>query len=155
MANPFPIILEEGLPDFVIPDTAHATVVELTSPGTFPASPNPIDRIRSTQAWGVRTTWQTGGPLSSFLAGEWVVTVYLERMGGGEFSLPGNVKTEALVATDPRTYVVDMAFAAGTVPAGAYKIAVTVTMRGPAPGFVPGPIGGVGDGPLLQFYNAA
>ena len=33
--------------------------------------------------------------------------------------------------------------------------AVTVTMRGPAPGFVPGPIGGVGDGPLLQFYNAA
>ena len=28
-------------------------------------------------------------------------------------------------------------------------------MRGPAPGFVPGPIGGVGDGPLLQFYNAA
>jgi len=102
----------------------------------------------------VQVKWSTNGPLSPLLAGSWEVTVYMDRMGGAPFTLPGNVQSTALVATSPANYTVNFAFPAGAVPAGAYRMAITITMRGPAPGFVPGPVGGVGDGPLLQFYSA-
>lgn len=154
MANPFPIAFEEGLPSFEIPSAAEATVFELPGGGPFPASPVPVNSIRSDQPWGLRVAWTTQGALSPLLAGTWEVTVYLDRLGSGPFSVPGNVQTTALLATNPAGYTVDFGFAAGLVPAGAYRMAVTVTMRGPAPGLVPGPIGGIGDGPLLQFYNA-
>lgn len=146
MANPFSIEFEENLPGFVIPGTATATVTEVG--GTAP-----IFCIKTSQAWGVNVTWQTGGPLTPFMAGDFHVTVYLEKMGSGESTdLPA--LSVPLVAVDPHTYNASLSFAAGSVPDGAYKVAVTVTMHGPAPGFVPGPVAGVGDGPLLQFYTA-
>ncbi len=156
MANPFPIVFEESLPAFVIASTAQATITELTSPPPMPFPPvlTPASSIRSDQPWGVRVEWQTSGSLSSLLAGDWEVTVYIDRMGGAPFTLPGNVQTTPLVALNPANYTVDFTFPAGAVPAGAYRMAITVTMRGPAPGHVPGPIGGIGDGPLLQFYSA-
>jgi hypothetical protein len=146
MANPFAIDFEENLPGFVIPGTATATVTEVG--GT-----TPIYCIKTSQAWGVNVTWQTGGALTPFMAGDFHVTVYLEKMGSGESAdLPS--LSVPLVAVDPHTYNASLSFAAGVVPDGAYKVAVTVTMHGPAPGFVPGPVAGVGDGPLLQFYTA-
>lgn len=155
MANPFTVIVEEGLPLFDVAPTAVATVSELPSGGPFPPVLNPVHSIRSDQTWGVQVKWATHGPLSPLLAGSWEVTVYMDRMGGGSFALPGNVQSTALVATSPANYTVNFTFPAGVVPAGAYRMAITITMRGPGPGFVPGPVGGVGDGPLLQFYNAA
>lgn len=147
MANPFDIVFEEDLPGFVIPGTATATVTEVG--GTAP-----IYCIKTSQPWGVNVTWQTGGPLTPFMAGDFLVTVYLEKMGGGEFGALPALPPVPLVAVDPHTYNATLSVPAGSVPEGAYKIAVTVTMHGPAPGFVPGPVAGVGDGPLLQFYNA-
>ena len=148
MANPFAIEFEENLPGFVIPGTATATVTEVG--GTAP-----IYCIKTSQKWGVNVTWQTGGPLTPFMAGDFLVTVYLEKMGGGEIGiLPGSTLPVPLVAEDPHTYNASLTFDADSVPAGAYKVAVTVTMHGPAPGFVPGPVAGVGEGPLLQFYKA-
>ncbi|MEN9398239.1 MAG: hypothetical protein RLZ81_2769 [Pseudomonadota bacterium] len=153
MANPFAIEFEEGFIPFSIPATAQALVTEVPVGMPFPPNPNPNNCIRTSQGWGVQVKWDTSGPLGNFLAGDWVVTVYLEKMGSGEFAdlLPLSVP---LVATDPHSYSVNLPFGPGSVGPGAYKIAVTVTMRGPAPGNVPGPIAGVGDGPLLQFYDA-
>lgn len=155
MANPFAIEFEEGFIPFSIPATAQALVTEVPVGMPFPPNPNPNNCIRTSQGWGVQVKWDTAGPLGSFLAGDWVVTVYLEKMGTGEASaLAGDFIVTPLVATDPHSYSVNLTFAPESVEPGAYKIAVTVTMRGPAPGNVPGPIAGVGDGPLLQFYKA-
>lgn len=151
MANPFTVSIEEGLPLFgVIAPVATATVTELAGTGPFPASLNPVHSIRSDQAWGVRVQWSTGGALGPLLSGTWNVTVYLDRMSGGAH--PPVVQTAPVSPTNPATYTVDIPFAAGAVSAGAYRIAVTITMTGPSG--VPAPLGGVGDGPLLQFYNA-
>lgn len=152
MANPFIISIEEGLPLFgVVAPVATATVTELPGTGVFPASLNPVHSIRSDQAWGVRVQWSTGGALGPLLSGNWNVTVYLDRMAGGAHTPV--VQSKPVQSTDPAHYVVDIPFAAGAVPAGAYRMAVTITMTGPTG--VPAPIGGVGDGPLLQFYDAA
>lgn len=153
MANPFAIDFEEGFPVFNIPATATATVTEVGPGGVFPATPNPIACIRRNQNWGVQVTWSTSGSMGWFMGGQWVVTVYLEQMGTGEISmLSGSTVSTPLVAADPYTYTVNLAFPpASAPPAGAYKIAVTVTMQGP--GGVPGPVAGTGEGPLLQFYD--
>jgi len=152
MANPFTIIVEDGLPLFDVAPSATATVFELPATGPFPAVVTPVHSIGPTQGWGVRVRWSTSGALSPLLAGDWVVTLYMDRMGGGPFSVPGSQQTTPLIAATPQAYEVDFSFPAGAIPAGAYRLAVTITMRGPAPGHVPGPLGGVGDGPLLQFY---
>ena len=148
--NPFHLDFEEILPLFSVAPSEN-TVFEGPAPVPFPdATPVPVTSIRIDQQWGVRFKWETQGNLNWLMAGTWELTVYLERMGGGEFNLPGGTKNIAFVSA-PNTYTEDLTFPAGSVPEGAYRIVTTVTMKGPS-GFR-GPIGAIGDGPVIQFYK--
>jgi hypothetical protein len=94
--------------------------------------------------------WETVGPLNYLMAGTWELTVYLEQMGLGEFSLPLNVDTIPFVSA-PTVYGFAFSFPAGAVPEGAYRVVTTVDMIGP--GGFQGPISAVGEGPILRFYE--
>jgi hypothetical protein len=96
--------------------------------------------------------WTTQGPLNYLMAGTWELVVYLEQMGVGEYSLPAAYGQRSVAChSQPYTYSVDMAVPAGVVPEGAYQVVTTVKMKGP--GGFGGPISGVGNGPILEFYK--
>ncbi len=108
--------------------------------------------VRTSEGWQVQVDWHAHGPLTYLMAGTWNITVYLEQMGGGEFSLGGNSSTEPFVSA-PNAYSKTMLFGAGSVPAGVYHASVVVTMVGPTN--IPGPIAGYEDLGLIQFYDSA
>ncbi len=110
----------------------------------------PTNIVRRSEGWQVKLDWQTSGPLNFIMSGTWKITVYLEQMGGGEFSLPGNTATEPFIS-QPNAYSKTMLFGAGSVPAGLYRASVVITIEGP--GGVPGPIAGHEDLGLIQFYD--
>ena len=156
MPNPFPVETEELLPFFELTGpgpggAAQCTVYEGPAPTPFPAtSPAPVTSIRTDQIWGVALVWETTGALNYLMAGTWELKVYLEQMGGGEFALSGNTHSMPFVSA-PNTYSYVYSFSAGTVPAGAYRVVQTMTLIGP--GGFRGPVGAVGDGPIIQFYD--
>jgi hypothetical protein len=98
----------------------------------------------------VRFQWQTQGALNYLMSGRWELVVYLEQMGGSEFTLPNGTRYQAFVSA-PNLYSHDASFPAGVVPEGAYRIVTTVTLMGP--GGFRGPVAGVGDGPVVHFYK--
>ena len=150
MANPFPLEFEEILNHFFVVQ-AQCTLFEGPAPAPFPDNtPDPLSNIRLDQAWGVTFEWRTLGALNFLMAGDWELTVYLERMGGGEFTLPNNSQSVAFVSA-PNTYAEVIDFPAGAVvDEGAYRVVTTVNLRGPT-GFQ-GPIAAVGEGPIANFY---
>ena len=150
MSNPFPLVLEENLPFFNLTG-GTCTVYEGAAPAPFPdVTPAPINNIRTDQPWGMAVTWTTSGVLNHLLAGNWILTCYMEQMGGAEFSLPGNTYTVPFVSA-PHTYNHVFHYSPGTCPPGAYRVVMTAAMAGPA-GYR-GPVAAVGEGPLLQFYK--
>jgi len=151
MANPFNLEFEETAPSFSV-SNAHCHVFEGAAPAPFPnTTPTPINNIRLDQSWGVTFHWHTHGFLNYIMAGTWELTVYLEEMGGGEFSLPGNKTTIPFVSA-PNSYSHVFPFAPGVVSReGAYRVVTTVDMAGPS-GFQ-GPISAVGEGPIIKFYE--
>jgi hypothetical protein len=85
------------------------------------------------------------------MSGEWQLAVYLEEMGGGEFNLPNNTTPLPFVSA-PQAYDYTFNFAAGTVSReGAFRVVTTIDMVGPT-GYQ-GPISGVGEGPIIKFYE--
>ena len=150
MANPFPLEFEELLHHFAVTG-GQCTVYEGPAPAPFPdVTPTPISSIRTDQSWGVAVEWTTTGPLNHLMHGDWELICYLEQMGVGEFALPGNTNIVSFVpAPNPYSHV--FSFGPGTVPAGAYRIVLTVTMMGHS-GYR-GPIAAIGEGPVIQFYQ--
>lgn len=150
--NPFILEFEELLPFFSVSGpggNGQCLVTEGPAP-SFGNPPPPATHIRTDQEWFVRFEWETLGPLNYLMAGTWELTVYLEQMGMGEFSLPLNTAIEPFVSA-PTVYDTAFNFAAGVVPEGAYRIVTTVDMIGP--GGFQGPISAVGEGPILRFYE--
>ncbi len=151
MANPFTLEFEELAPFFQV---AHplCSVYEGPAPAPFPdVTPTPISNIRLDQAWGVTFHWHTLGALNYLVSGTWQLAVYLEEMGGGEFSLPGNVTNIPFVSS-PHRYTHIFPFGAGVVNhEGAFRVVTTIDMAGPT-GFQ-GPISAVGEGPIIKFYE--
>ena len=143
----FAIDFEEDLPGFVIPGSGFATFVEAATPGSTPA---PARSIRNDQAWRVDVTFQTGGPMSCLIEGSWDITVYLEGYGAQAPELQKCINVP-FNRGNPGTQGATLNWAAGEVPAGAYRTAVTVTMRSPSG--CPVACAGVGDSALLQFYD--
>ncbi len=107
--------------------------------------------VRTSEGWQVKVDWHAHGPLNFVVCGTWKITVYLEQMGGGEFSLSGNTATEPCVSA-PHAYSKIMLFGAGSVPAGLYRASVVITVEGSTG--VPGPIAGHEDLGLIQFYDS-
>lgn len=155
MANPFTLEFEELAPLFGVTGPGGnglCAVYEGPAPSPFPdTTPTPITSIRLDQNWGVTFRWRTTGPLNFLMAGTWQLAVYLEEMGGGEFSLPGNTTVIPFVSA-PTPYNHVFNFGAGVVTReGAYRVVTTVDMSGP--GGYQGPISGVGEGPIVKFYE--
>jgi hypothetical protein len=137
----------ESFPGLVT--SGNATVYEITPPTFAPAT-----IIRRNQAWKVTFDWQTSGVAALFLAGQWKLEIYLEKMGPDEFGLPAGLSTATVpaVATAAlHSYAKDIVIPANVVPEGLYKLVVSITHQNP--GGSPTPMAGFAEGSLLQFYN--
>jgi hypothetical protein len=126
-------------------------VYELTAPRS------PSSLIRRNQAWRVDFDWKTTGPDNHIIAGNWNLRIFLERMGGAEFSFPPanpGTAVEPVVslvgASEYQKYIDIPAF---VVPAGLYKLVASITHLGPLG--APSRVAGFAEGPLLQFYDVA
>ena len=119
--NPFPMEWEENIKYFTIVN-AQCTLWE--------GNPiNPVNIIRTNEKWGVLFEWETLHGLNYIFAGEWECKVLVEAMGPSEGpELPS--KSEKCVCA-PNKYTVNLEFPAGSLKPGAYKLATTVTMKGP------------------------
>ena len=153
--NPFILEFEELLPFFSVTGPLGGDGMCLVGEGPAPSPfggppPPPATHIRTDQDWYVGFAWETLGGLNFLMAGTWELTVYLEQMGGGEFSLPNNTDTIPF-ASAPTVYGLALGFPAGDVAEGAYRVVTTVDMIGP--GGFQGPISAVGEGPILRFYE--
>jgi hypothetical protein len=135
----FPMVCQEILPWFGL--TAKGTLWERT-----PESPTNI--IHTNEQWGVVVQWKTTGPLNHLISGAWKLDCYLEKMGPGEApTLPP--ATVAFVSR-PNDYRAVLTFP--PMAEGVYKLATTITMKGPLG--VPGPIAAMGEGPMIEFFSA-
>lgn len=137
-------ILFEDMPPHFEFKNGHFDVFEQGAP--------PTRVIRTDKNWGVKFHWEILGDLCCMVHGKWLLSVYLEEMGVGEFSLPHNTMTFDFL---PKPHVYDppeMMWNAGEVPAGTYRIVTTLTVT-TEDGGTPGPFAGYAEGPMLQFFE--
>jgi hypothetical protein len=157
--------------------TISAPIVKEAGDTTSPPKAASNMVIRTDRAWEIEVNWEVHGSLldnptsSSFpFTGEWLVKAFLESIGpGGEYELPrsggvasGGVKVNVNTATGKsRNYKATIEVPAkldtsgnvnkDSIPAGIYKLVVTVTNES-SPG-VPGPIAGFYESGMLQIYE--
>ena len=143
------LIKEDILPFFGF--TGIVQMFEGPSTANAPAL-SPATNIQTDQSCHLRFRWATQGTLNYVMSGTWKVQVFLERMGGAEFSLPlaHSVNTEPFVA-QPQPYVCDIDIPGNTVPAGVYRIVATLTLKGDTG--VPAPLAAFADLGIVQFYK--
>ncbi len=150
------MVHEEILPYFGV--NCHFDIEELSRPAPLPSGPIPSPGwaptaiIQTSQSWRVTFDWETVGTLNNYMSGEWELKIYLEKMGGGEYSLPGNTSIVPFVSAPHHYMNQSITIPANTVPAGVYKVVTAITMKGPSG--VPGPIALFGEVPMVQFYDA-
>ncbi len=134
---------------FTVQGTAN--VYEVTTPR------NPATIIRLDQAWRVEFDWRSEGPDNHVIGGDWQLKIYLERMGGLEFSFtpPTGEATEPLrPALNYSQYTEYIEIPANTVnEAGLYKLVASITHTGLDASGNPSRVAGFAEGPLLQFYE--
>jgi hypothetical protein len=112
--------------------------------------PQPTNIIKTDKGWYVQVDWTLEGEEVPCWAGMWNLQAHLETMGPGtDISHPAPPKQIAL--NQGTTYSEQVRFPPDTVPAGAYKLVVTLTyddIQGE-----PGPLAAYVEGPMLQFYE--
>jgi hypothetical protein len=135
-----PMTSEEMLPWFSIQGECDVYEVPSWNPATV---------IRTDQDWGVKFHWKTTGGLNHLLAGKFCLQVLLEKYGPQEG--PTIPVKECQFESRPFEYNETIQVPAGLVRAGVYKLVAVLTMKGPLG--VPGPVAGMAEGPLLNFYD--
>lgn len=120
----------------------------------------PLNVIRMQDPWQVNVSWHLDGFLASMLAGEWILTLYMESIGPqAEFVVPVPLHipfSAGVVAGNPTTLQYNKVISVpANTPAdeGVYKLAVVLTCKTPAG--TPGPFAGFVQAPLLQFFHAS
>jgi hypothetical protein len=144
--------VEELLPWFGW--TASASVYEGKEPQE-PYVTSPTSIIQTHQPWCVCFDWKTWGSLTYNQCGKWVLEVLLEQMGKAEFSLSDvypAANTSVAYQSKPYTYHHCIEFPPNIVPAGVYRLVVTISMISPSGR--PCPIAAFGDCGLLRFYES-
>lgn len=119
------------------------------------------NNIRTDLGWQVRFEWtQKGANTDDYPAHKWMIHLYLERMGSGEWDFPSTVPHTKDVphvlasghhygpANDP----IYIEIPAGVVPVGTYKLVATLRLVH-AQSNNPVPVVAYGEGPILQFYS--
>ena len=137
----------------------HGQVEALVYENFPPDEPTPTNHIRTTQDWGVQVDWDTFGPLAGFWSAEFHLQAFVEGMGtAAEMDSPPVVEDTlvagSLVGPGHRKYRKKIEFAAGSLPAGVYKVVVLVQMyqAGGAPAY---PIVASVDLPLVTLFDPA
>ena len=137
--------------------TMQAATFEVAEPGE---PENPSQLIDTDQAWGVKVDWEMHGILAKFLHATFELRILLESIGpGAELALPASVvEVDSLSApwvAGQRVYSRKITIAAGTVPAGAYKLVTLLQLYDHAnPGAKPYPVAGMVEGPIVNFFNS-
>lgn len=140
---------EEILPWFSI--NGAVTLSEGRSTEEFPEGM--VARIiQADQPVKIRFKWRTAGLLVPFLAGTWKVTVFFEKMGGDEFTLPNNVAQTSFVGRNPHHYSLTLDIAPNTLPGGVYKVVASLNFC--APDGTPGPVAAFTELGMVQVYSA-
>lgn len=86
------------------------------------------------------------------MAGTWHLQLFLEKMGGEEFTLnPAYAIDQINFVSRPHEYYRWAIIPAGQVPPGVYRAVASVTFKGPLG--VPEPIAAFADIGLVQFYE--
>ena len=122
--------------------------------------PNHYKKNDTDQAWGVKVDWEMHGILAKFLHATFELRILLESIGpGAELALPATVvEVDTLSAPwvgGQRVYSRKITIAAGTVPAGAYKLVTLLQLYDHAnPGAKPYPVAGMVEGPIVNFFNS-
>ena len=150
---PIQFSAEEMVPFFQIKGSAsfHEGVYK---PADDPVDPTEgVRNIQTGQDWYVLIHWDQIGRLIHCMAGTWYVQVYFEKLGAGEVNLMPSPKEVKFKNQNPGHYLVDVPFyhTSVNVKPGLYKVAVSLTFRGPAGEAVP--IAAVAEGPVIQFYD--
>lgn len=140
---------EEILPWFGI--TGDVTLKEGNSTADFPAG-SVARIIQSDQPVSITFDWRTSGLLVPFLSGNWKGSIFLEKMGGGEYTLPNNVATTPFIGSNPHSYHLSVNIPAGTLPTGVYKVVASLNFS--APNGTPGPIAAFTELGMIQVYEA-
>lgn len=154
MSFPIQFSAEEMYPYFKI--SGSASFHEGTYPGpTDTVDPsNGLRNIKVGQDWFVLIQWDQVGSLVHGLSGTWYVQVFFEKMGPGEVNVMPVAKPVPFTNDNPGKYVVDVPFIGDSlnVKPGLYKVAVSLTLKGPSG--IPLPVAAVAEGPVIQFYEA-
>ncbi|RMG27420.1 MAG: hypothetical protein D6730_07240 [Bacteroidetes bacterium] len=150
------LTFEELLPFFQIQGGATVCLTEnLAAPGPgtgFPPA-TPTNIIKTSQGWSVAFQWETLGALTNLMAGQFQLNLFLEEMGSGEYALPAAFSTATVnFVSAPNVYNQVMNIPANQVPAGVYKLVVSLTFKGPLG--VPGPIAAFSEVGMIQFYDS-
>ncbi len=145
---PFQSTLPQGLFDVTM--SAAAIVKEV---GGMP----PATIIRTDQAWSVEVEWDVTGIQTGWIAGQWHLHIYLEKLGPGDdlvITDPNEVDIPLIPQPYPETvhYHYHPDVKPGAVPEGEYKLVVSLTYTD-ATGHL-GEMSGFWEGPMLQFYKA-
>ncbi len=143
------LIKEEILPYFGFRGNVH--LYEGPSTDDFPAAP-PVDIIQTDQSFHVLFRWNTKGNLNYIMCGKWKCRIFLELMGGKEFTLdPAYAIGETDFVASPSKYSCRINVPGGQVKAGVYRVVATLTLEGETG--VPAPVAAFADLGLVQFYE--
>ena len=118
----------------------------------------PATIIQRDHAWEIQVDWKINGSAAHTMAGNWLVSAFLESIGRGYEGQAGSTVVVPVSDATPaftRSYSATINVPpANTVPnfrAGAYELTVLVNYEN---GGVPGEIAGVEELPIMQFYDA-
>ena len=143
------LIFEEVVPFFKI--KGHCHTWEGMSTQEWPAkAPDQIIQLDQNWFWAVH--FKQTGPLTYLMGGTWRAELFLEQMGGGEFSMPiSERRIEFPFKAEEGWNYKTKQIGPRIVPAGVYRAVVSLTFRGLTGR--PGPIAAFADMGMLQFYE--
>jgi len=115
-----------------------------------PSSSSPTNIFDTNKDWSARVQWQATIHMSG---GTWRVSLHLASLvPGANLALTGAALTVPVVpGPGPVSYSEETKIAAGTVPAGTYRLVILIDYIDE--NGKPGPIAGFIEGPILQFYD--
>ena len=140
---------------------AHCHLREFDSPTnapevpTAPPPPGTIwsnKMIQKDQAFQILFHWTQNGPgVFAIGAGDWLLEVFLEKMGPGEAPVPkGYFKVSIPGVGNPGFYAKEINVPAGTVDPGIYRVVCSMQL---VVGNVPKALAGFDDLGLIRVYD--
>ena len=141
----------ESIPGLTIAGTVN--VVEGIPPMPQPNVPptGVLSHIRTDQPFQFDFNWSQSGWLSCLICGTYQVEICFEECGSGEFSPSPASMNVAMQHGNGTSYNTSLSYAAGSVPAGHYKVIACLILLDNAGN--PAPVAGFVDLGLIKFYE--